>query len=129
MKAGRNDPCPCGSGKKFKACCGRIGAAKVVGQPEDELALLAALMDAGRYSEMEAGARNLLVSWPQSGLIWQLLGAALVKQGKDALHALGRAAQLMPDDAVANLNLGNALGRLGRLEEAEASFKRALTIE
>jgi preprotein translocase subunit SecA len=21
--AGRNDPCPCGSGKKFKACCGR----------------------------------------------------------------------------------------------------------
>ena len=23
-KVGRNDPCPCGSGKKFKACCGRI---------------------------------------------------------------------------------------------------------
>ena len=22
-KAGRNDPCPCGSGKKFKSCCGR----------------------------------------------------------------------------------------------------------
>ncbi|MEI6082056.1 MAG: SEC-C metal-binding domain-containing protein, partial [Verrucomicrobiota bacterium] len=21
--AGRNDPCPCGSGKKFKSCCGR----------------------------------------------------------------------------------------------------------
>ena len=25
MKVGRNDPCPCGSGKKFKKCC----AAKV----------------------------------------------------------------------------------------------------
>jgi preprotein translocase subunit SecA len=24
-KAGRNDPCPCGSGKKFKSCCGRMG--------------------------------------------------------------------------------------------------------
>ena len=23
VTAGRNDPCPCGSGKKFKACCGR----------------------------------------------------------------------------------------------------------
>jgi preprotein translocase subunit SecA len=23
VKAGRNDPCPCGSGKKFKNCCGR----------------------------------------------------------------------------------------------------------
>ncbi len=22
QKAGRNDPCPCGSGKKFKRCCG-----------------------------------------------------------------------------------------------------------
>jgi hypothetical protein len=22
MKAGRNDPCPCGSGKKYKKCCG-----------------------------------------------------------------------------------------------------------
>ena len=23
-KVGRNDPCPCGSGKKFKNCCGRM---------------------------------------------------------------------------------------------------------
>jgi preprotein translocase subunit SecA len=23
-KAGRNDPCPCGSGKKYKNCCGRV---------------------------------------------------------------------------------------------------------
>jgi len=23
-KVGRNDPCPCGSGKKYKACHGRI---------------------------------------------------------------------------------------------------------
>ncbi len=25
-KIGRNDPCPCGSGKKYKNCCGRPGA-------------------------------------------------------------------------------------------------------
>ncbi len=24
QKVGRNDPCPCGSGKKYKKCCGRI---------------------------------------------------------------------------------------------------------
>jgi hypothetical protein len=24
-KVGRNDPCPCGSGKKFKQCCARLG--------------------------------------------------------------------------------------------------------
>jgi SEC-C motif-containing protein len=25
-KIGRNDPCPCGSGRKYKHCCGRAGA-------------------------------------------------------------------------------------------------------
>ncbi len=24
-KVGRNDPCPCGSGKKYKRCCGKDG--------------------------------------------------------------------------------------------------------
>ena len=24
-KIGRNAPCPCGSGKKYKKCCGRVG--------------------------------------------------------------------------------------------------------
>jgi preprotein translocase subunit SecA len=24
-KVGRNDPCPCGSGKKYKKCCGKRG--------------------------------------------------------------------------------------------------------
>jgi uncharacterized protein YecA (UPF0149 family) len=23
VQVGRNDPCPCGSGRKFKACCGK----------------------------------------------------------------------------------------------------------
>jgi uncharacterized protein YecA (UPF0149 family) len=23
-KVGRNNPCPCGSGKKYKHCCGKI---------------------------------------------------------------------------------------------------------
>jgi len=25
-KVGRNDPCPCGSGKKYKKCCGAQAA-------------------------------------------------------------------------------------------------------
>ena len=26
IKTGRNEPCPCGSGKKFKKCCGKAAA-------------------------------------------------------------------------------------------------------
>ena len=26
VKVGRNDPCPCGSGKKFKKCCGKAAS-------------------------------------------------------------------------------------------------------
>src|SRR5947209_1516454 len=32
MKAGRNDPCPCGSGKKFKNCCLRKDQQTTAGQ-------------------------------------------------------------------------------------------------
>lgn len=28
QKAGRNDPCPCGSGKKFKKCCEAVKGKK-----------------------------------------------------------------------------------------------------
>jgi hypothetical protein len=34
-QAGRNDPCPCGSGKKFKACHGAAGKASVVAVAAD----------------------------------------------------------------------------------------------
>jgi len=27
-KVARNDPCPCGSGKKYKQCCGQSGPKK-----------------------------------------------------------------------------------------------------
>lgn len=33
-KAGRNDPCPCGSGKKYKQCCGRMRNPPVMPEPE-----------------------------------------------------------------------------------------------
>jgi tetratricopeptide (TPR) repeat protein len=47
-------------------------------------------------------------------------------QGKDALVALTKAATLLPRDAAAHNNLGNALAVLGRLDEAMTSFRQAL---
>lgn len=46
MKTGRNDPCPCGSGKKFKHCCLRKGDGEQRSGPAqsiaDEIAIAAA---------------------------------------------------------------------------------------
>lgn len=125
MNVARNLPCPCGSGRKYKACCGRLASAAPPQLHADELRPLVALMDTARFAELEERARALLGVYPESAVAWQLLGAALGNQGKDALLAWSRAAQLMPEDPVSQLNLGNALARLGRTEEAQLSFRRA----
>jgi HEAT repeat protein/rubredoxin len=36
-KVGRNDPCPCGSGRKYKKCCGRRAGKGGMGLPRGEL--------------------------------------------------------------------------------------------
>src|SRR5271165_6931598 len=52
-KVGRNEPCPCGSGRKYKHCCqsGALGAGSVVGpQPAGVKAQAQAMkMTAGKY--------------------------------------------------------------------------------
>jgi len=94
-----------------------------------ELESLAALMNRGDYGQLEDRARGLLTQSPQAGVLWQLLAVALSKQDKDALPAWLAAVQWLPEDASAHLNLGNALGRAGRLAEAEACYTRALTLQ
>ncbi len=127
MKLGRNEPCPCGSGKKRKKCCARTPA-----QPETTAAVdlgeLAALVNSGRFAELEGRAQVLLQQHPQSGLLWKALGVARRMQGKDALEALEKATLLLPQDAETHSNLGNALLDLHRSRDAVDSYRRALKI-
>jgi tetratricopeptide (TPR) repeat protein len=133
LKPGRNDPCLCGSGTKFKNCCARDVPGAGARQNEltaADLERLAGLINVGRYAELEAAARELIRRSPLSaGFAWKALSFALSRQGKDALRALENTARLMPDDAEAQGNLGNALRALGRFEEAAASHRRALALK
>lgn len=95
---------------------------------EPDLRPLAALIDAGDPRELEAKARALLERYPLSGSLWQALSVSLARQGKDALDALHMAARLLPNDAVAHHNLGNAYARRGDLTAAEAQYRRALSL-
>jgi len=50
-KVGRNDPCPCGSGKKFKKCCGKEANEPVAAEDEDGGVGKAVLWLTGRHAK------------------------------------------------------------------------------
>lgn len=144
-KLGRNGPCLCGSGKKYKHCCGREGAgvpgaevaAGAASAPLGGAALLidstmvsrvASLANSGRYADLQALAAELVAGHPESGFAWKALAVSLAMQGKEALQPMERAASLLPNDADCHSNLGSALRLLGRLPEAASSYRRALAI-
>ncbi len=120
MNPGRNEPCPCGSGKKYKRCCGLEASAHPAKQSLNpgEIGALVALVNQNRFSEAEHGARALLARHPNAGMLWKILSVALLRQGKEALQALQRTAELLPNDAEAHGNLGAALHDQGRWAEA-----------
>lgn len=147
MNSEKDDPCPCDSGKKFRKCCGQ-DAIKLTffstmrnkpsavpdrhAQEEaiapEEINRLVSLFNAAHYVELESLARELSKQYPYAGFVWKMLGAAQKGQGKDALVALKRAAELMPNDAEAHNNLALALQNLGQLDAAAASCRRALLV-
>ena len=129
MKPGKNDPCTCGSGKKYKNCCeGKVAPQHPVAPPAEVDALIA-LYNARRYAELEGRARILVEQFPNFGFGWKLLGGALQMQGKNALLAFQKTAQLMPGEADAHYNLAVAQKSLGLLDDAAASYRRALKIK
>ena len=91
-KIGRNDQCPCGSGKKYKQCCEQKGAApkqSALGNFNPQHALQTAM------AQHQAG--NLV---PAEALYKQVLQAA--PNQPDALHLLGLIAKQKGDLKTAN---------------------------
>jgi tetratricopeptide (TPR) repeat protein len=129
MKVGRNDPCPCGSGKKHKHCCGQLARPAAAAAVPAELRELFRLVEAGELAEAEARTQSLLETQSRSGLLWKVLSVARLRQGKDALPALQRAAELLPNDAEAYANLGAELRTRGQFEMALGALRRSLTLE
>jgi tetratricopeptide (TPR) repeat protein len=128
MKPGRNDPCSCGSGKKYKHCCeGKVVVRSAAPSPA-EFNQLVTLYNTQRYAELESRARSLVEQYPGSGFTWKLLGASLQMQGKNALSAFQKTAALMPNDAEAHFNLGVVLKGLGQLDDAVLSYRHALKL-
>jgi tetratricopeptide (TPR) repeat protein len=114
-KTGRNAPCPCGSGKKYKKCCGLLE--KTGGLPPGldsfrfvkDSSVQALLTDASRRPEA--------VNDPH---FWAALGHALsnAQAYPLALAAQEMSTKLAPDNSVFRADYAAILGASGKLEEA-----------
>jgi predicted O-linked N-acetylglucosamine transferase (SPINDLY family) len=123
---GRNDLCPCGSGRKFKKCC-------LLSSPPSTAApirLAAAHLEAGRWQEADVVLEQVLKSWPQHADALHLSGYAASRLGNlsRAVERIGAAIQRRPDSASYHNSLGIVYGQQRRGAEAMASFRRALTL-
>ena len=96
-----------------------------------DIGALVGLVNRQRLSEAEHRARALLRRCPNAEILWKILGVALLRQGKDALPALRRSSELLPNDAEAhgNLDAANAMKALGRALDAVALYQRALQLD
>ena len=104
-------------------------APKQPAPPAADVNALLALYNARRYAEAESETRSLLERYPDFGFGWKLLGGTLQMQGKDALPAFRKAADLMPGDAEAHFNLGVVCKSAGRLDDAAASYRKAIALK
>jgi protein arginine N-methyltransferase 7 len=132
-KPGRNDPCSCGSGRKYKHCCGRIQLTGIepVGA-STPMTIDAALEhhQAGRLLQAEAIYRQILQVVPNHPEALHFLGLIAHQAGRNgaAIELISRAITVNPYDAM-HCNLGLALKAQGRLDEAIASYREALSIK
>src|ERR1044072_1612693 len=82
---GRNEPCPCGSGKKFKVCHGNVGRGK---EPTGELLQqFLATADALEFQrQKQQGLGRPIISANVNGLRAVAVGDALVFTGAKTFH-------------------------------------------
>jgi predicted O-linked N-acetylglucosamine transferase (SPINDLY family) len=123
----RNGPCPCGSGKRFKQCCGIFGA-----QPDfnrSELARQEPGTNRDRYDIDQAISRHRAGQLEEAQRAFQL-GNAFRTQGQtdQAIAHYERALSLNPDYAEVHNNLGLALAAQGRIDRAITHYERALSL-
>jgi tetratricopeptide (TPR) repeat protein len=94
-------------------------------KPDD----LVTLLKQQRLAEAEAGARRALDARADCGILWKILSVALVRQNKEALAALRRAADLLPDDLEAQSNLASALHERGEWAAALPYLQRIAGVD
>ncbi len=115
-KVGRNDPCPCGSGKKYKKCC-------VVKNEERREDTLSTPPDERPVRRQPARAAEI------ENLFRRAINHLDRNEYDRAARAFRSVLRLDPEHYQAHTGLGRCLMEIGMREEARKCFRKALEIK
>src|SRR5664279_2129701 len=95
-----------------------------------EINALVALFNQKNFAEAKNLAQTMTEKFPRHWVGWKMLSVIFSQAGRnaDALVPMQKTVVLLPNDAEAHNNLGITLQGLGRQDEAEASYRRAIKI-
>jgi tetratricopeptide (TPR) repeat protein len=123
-KIGRNDPCPCGSGKKYKKCC--------MIKDEQQRADAESHAEPGMSSAPSDERVGRLRPKARAAEIENIFRRACNHLDRNELDQAARAfrsvLRLDPEHYEALTGLGRCLAETGMREEARKCFERALEI-
>jgi len=132
-RIGRNDPCPCGSGKKFKACCVQAGGAIKQTKSTEIASLLQnarLAISRGDFDSAERWFRQVLLIKPNHAEALAGVGQKLCWQRKrrEGLTYLLQAARQVEKECVKSRDIAQLLELSGQLQhwgDLEAALKLA----
>jgi Flp pilus assembly protein TadD len=130
---GRNLPCSCGSGKKFKQCCMSKSTSQLANSPELQQQLANALrlaqlhLTQGHLIQAQTICQRIVQLVPLQPDAWHMLGVIELREGNinAATNYLQQALKLRPDHPEYLGNMGYALHEQGNLEDAEAYYQKS----
>ncbi len=130
---GRNDPCPCGSGKRYKECHGGLGAAQgeTAAGPHTLLQQALAARQAHDIVTASACCRRILEADPANADAWHLLGSIDLERGDfgSAATHIGKAVAIDATRAELHTNLARAQFGCGQSQRSAASARRGIGLD
>lgn len=131
-KTGRNDPCPCASGKKYKACCALTKVSDGELRPIDDLMNEARTHhQTGRLREAREIYERVLQREPDYPEALHFLGVIAHQSGNDdvALEMMRKAIAKDDSKGVFFLNLGAVLEARGHLDQAIENYRHSVELD
>ena len=131
-KQSRNDPCACGSGKKFKQCCANKPAQTV--NPQTLMQRLRTAwvnFEAQRFEQAQEICHKIIQAVPAQIDAVHLLGLIALKDGdiEAAVEHLSNVVKRDPNKPQYLTNLGFAYHEQGKLDLAIDLYRKAIEIE